>query len=540
MLQRTTNASPTAPRSTRAKALVLIAVILACISLPLSLSAGPAAQTFISRDLAGGTVALSWITNAFMLACGSTLMVAGALADHYGRKKIFFVGMLVMTIVSLVMPLAPSVLWLDFLRVPHGLAAACAYAGGVSMLAQEFEGPARVRIFSLIGIAFGAGLAFGPTLAGILIAFYNWHAVFLSSAVISFIALILCIFFMTDSKNASVHGLDWAGAGTFTLMLTLFTFAVVEAPVHGWTGPLVLGLFAASALVLVLFIVIETKVLNPMLDLSLFRYPRFVGAQLLPLATAYSYIALLVILPLRFIGIEGLNALDAGILMLYFSAPLLFIPFLSAMLTRFIPVGILSGLGMLISVAGLFLLTQVPLGDHGILMRVDLLLIGLGAAIPWGLMDNLAVSVVPSEKAGMAVGIFGALRVSIDSTAMAIVGSLLAFFARQTLTDIRPDQNADSLASGAAQLAAGTLAKAGSILSGFDHAHLLLAYDLAFKKLLWVAIILTLIAAVLVFALLGRVRSDHGEVTGGKENEAENEARRGVSSPLAEEAPVLD
>jgi MFS family permease len=536
MLQRTTNASPTAPRSTRAKALVLIAVILACISLPLSLSAGPAAQTFISRDLAGGTVALSWITNAFMLACGSTLMVAGALADHYGRKKIFFVGMLVMTIVSLLMPLAPSVLWLEFLRVPHGLAAACAYAGGVSMLAQEFEGPARVRIFSLIGIAFGAGLAFGPTLAGILIAFYNWHAVFLSSALISFIALILCIFFMTDSKNASVHGLDWAGAGTFTLMLTLFTFAVVEAPVHGWTGPLVLGLFAASALVLIVFIVIETRVLNPMLDLSLFRYPRFVGAQLLPLATAYSYIALLVILPLRFIGIEGLNALDAGILMLYFSAPLLFIPFLSAMLTRFIPVGILSGLGMLISVAGLFLLTQVPLGDHGVLMRVDLLLIGLGAAIPWGLMDNLAVSVVPSEKAGMAVGIFGALRVSIDSTAMAIVGSLLAFFARQTLTDIRPDQNADTLASGAAQLAAGTLAKAGSILSGFDHAHLLLAYDLAFKKLLWVAIILTLIAAVLVFALLGRVRSDHGEVAG----EKENAARSGVSSPLAEEAPVLD
>jgi len=259
MLQRTTNASPTVPRPTRSKTLVLIAVILACISLPLSLSAGPAAQTYISRDLAGGTVALSWITNAFMLACGSTLMVAGALADHYGRKKIFFVGMLVMTIVSLLMPLAPSVLWIDFLRVPHGLAAACAYAGGVSMLAQEFEGPARVRIFSLIGIAFGAGLAFGPTLAGLLIAFSSWHAVFLSSALISFIALILCIFFMTDSKNPSVHGLDWAGAGTFTLMLTLFTFAVVEAPVHGWTGSLVLGLFLASALVLVLFVLSRRK-----------------------------------------------------------------------------------------------------------------------------------------------------------------------------------------------------------------------------------------------------------------------------------------
>ena len=217
-------------------------MILACVSLPLSLSAGPAAQTFIGRDLAGGTIALSWITNAFMLACGSTLMVAGALADHYGRKKIFFIGMLVMTLVSLVMPLAPSVFWLDLLRVPHGLAAACAYAGGVSMLAQEFEGPKRVRIFSLVGIAFGAGLAFGPTLAGSLIAFSSWHAVFLGSALISFIALLLCIFFMTESNNPSAHSLDWLGASTFTLMLTLFTFAVIEAPVHGWTSLLVLSL----------------------------------------------------------------------------------------------------------------------------------------------------------------------------------------------------------------------------------------------------------------------------------------------------------
>ncbi len=115
--------------------------------------------------------------------------------------------------------------------------------GGVSMLAQEFEGPARVRIFSLIGIAFGAGLAFGPTLAGILISLFNWHAVFLSSALISFIALILCIFYMTDSKNPSAHGLDWAGAGTFTLMLTLFTFAVVEAPGAWMDGPACPGTF---------------------------------------------------------------------------------------------------------------------------------------------------------------------------------------------------------------------------------------------------------------------------------------------------------
>jgi hypothetical protein len=136
----------------------------------------------------------------------------------------------------------------------------------------------------------------------------------------------------------------------------------------------------------------------------------------------------------------------------------------------------------------------------------------------------------------MAVGIFGALRVSIDSTAMAIVGSLLAFFARQALSAAKPDQNPDTLASNAAQLAAGTLATAGTMLSGFDRAHLLMAYELAFKKLLWVAIILTLAAAVLVFVLLGRVRTEQGEIA----PEQESKARHEVPVPLAQESPALD
>jgi MFS family permease len=499
----------TATASSR-QGLVLIAVILACFSVPLNFTAGPTAQPYIAHDLAGGAVALSWITNAFFLACGSTLMVAGAMADQFGRKKIFAIGMVISTVMSFLMPFAPSVFVLDLLRVPQGLAAACAYSGGISILAQEFEGHTRAKIFSAIGITFGAGLAFGPTIAGILITGFGWRAVFFGSTTISLVALLLCVTAMTDSKDPNARGLDWWGAAVFTLMLTCFTYAVIQAPTSGWTSPLILGLFAASALSLVVFVLIERSVANPMLDLSLFAYPQFVGVQLLPLAAAYCYAVLLVVLPLRFIGIEKLTALDSGLLMIYFSGSLLFIPFVAASLTRFVPIGVLAGFGMLISVVGMFFLMRVPVGDHGLAMRINLAVIGFGVAIPWGLMDNLAVSVVPKEKAGMAIGIFGALRVSFDTTAIAIVGSLLAFFIAQHMS-ATPGLDPAAVAVASAQLSAGALPKAQSLVPSLSHAQLLAAYDGAFHRLLIVLIALTSAATLLVFALLWRINLEHDE-----------------------------
>ena len=254
------------------KITLLFAIILACFSVPLNFTAGPTAQPFIAASLPGSAVALSWITNAFFLSCGSTLMAAGVMADQYGRKKVFAIGLLISTITSLLMPFSPSVWVLDLLRIPQGIAAACAYAGGISILAQEFEGHARTKIFSVIGITFGAGLAFGPTIAAVLITYFGWHAVFFGSTVLSLIALIICLLCMHDSKDPNAKGLDKIGVTLFTMTLALFTCAVIEAPVRGWSSPTVIGLLLIAALLLCVFIWVEKRIANPMLDFSLFAY----------------------------------------------------------------------------------------------------------------------------------------------------------------------------------------------------------------------------------------------------------------------------
>ncbi len=488
------------------KIALLFAIILACFSVPLNFTAGPTAQPYIALSLPGSAVALSWITNAFFLSCGSTMMAAGIMADQFGRKKVFAIGMVISTLTSLLMPFSPNVWVLDLLRVPQGIAAACAYAGGISILAQEFEGHTRAKIFSAIGITFGAGLAFGPTIAAVLITYFGWHAVFFGSTALSVIALIICLLFMSDSKAPNAKGLDKVGATLFTMALTFFTYAVIEAPVRGWLSSTVITLLVIAMLILGVFIWVEKRIANPMIDLSLFSYPAFVGAQLLPLAAAYCYAVLLVVLPLRFIGIEHMSALHAGVLMVYFSGSLLFVPFIAASLTKWIPVGVLCGGGMVISIVGLMMLNALPMGIHGGSMKWVLFIIGFGVAIPWGVMDNLAVSVVPKEKAGVAIGIFGALRVSFDSTAIAIVGSLLAFFMSRGLLTTTTGLNVVQVQQATAQLAAGAIKHASQLLPAVSYQQLISAYNYAFHDLITVLIVVTSVSTLLIFILLYRTR----------------------------------
>jgi hypothetical protein len=160
-----------------------------------------------------------------------------------------------------------------------------------------------------------------------------------------------------------------------------------------------------------------------MLDLTLFRYPRFVGVQLLAAAPAYAFVVLLVLLPIRFIGIEGMDEIAAGRLMICLSGPLLILPIVAGQLTRWFAPATICGTGLLVAAGGLVWLSQVPVGEPNA-VAAPMLIIGTGISFPWGLMDGLAVSVIPKERAGMAPGIFNTTRVAGEGVALAIVTAI--------------------------------------------------------------------------------------------------------------------
>jgi MFS family permease len=482
---------------------VLFAVCLAALMLPLSFSGGAIATPSIGRALGGSAASLTWITNAFMLTFGSLLMAAGALADQFGRKRIFAGGVILFVIFSLASSLASSLVAIDLFRAAQGVGAAAALAGGSAAIAQEFDDHARVKAFSLLGTTFGVGLAFGPVLMGLLVARYGWQSIFVGSGTVGIIAIMLGLPRMRETRDPHAAKLDWQGVASFTAMLSLFTFAIIQGPSFGWTNPVILTMFAGAALMAGSFVIIESRAARPMLDLTLFRYPRFVGVQLLPTASCYSYVVLLILLPLRFVGIEGLSEIEAGILMLALSALMLFVPYLAAHAARWISPGVLSAVGLLIAAVGVFWLGRAT-PDVGSLATVSPLIaalpvappmfvIGLGVGLPWGLMDGLSVSVVPKERAGMASGIFNTSKVANEGVALAIVTAALGILTAAGANELAPASADRTLLPEVAQrVVAGDFSHALEAMPGMDRAALVQSYFQAYQSL---SVILTFITA---------------------------------------------
>ena len=488
---------------------VLAAVCLAALALPLSFSGGALAAPAIGLELGGSPAAMTWTTNAFMLTFGSLLMAAGACADQFGRKRVFVAGVAGFTLLSLLLGLAPSLAVLDLLRALQGIAAAAALAGGTAALAQEFDGAARTRAFSLLGTTFGLGLAFGPVLAGFLIERLGWRAVFAAGAVTGLSALACGVPRMRESRDPDARAIDWAGIATFTGALTCFTFGMILSAERGWTAPIVVVLLAATALLAAAFRAVEAGAARPMLDLALFRYPRFIGVQLLPVATCYCYIVLLVVLPLRFVSIDRFSAIEAGGLMIALSAPMLVVPLLAAGLTRWLSAGVISAVGLLIAAAGLYWLnaTLRDRADSGVI--APLLTIGAGAGLPWGLMDGLSVGIVPKERAGMAAGIFGTVRVAGECIALATVNAALATLMHTRIAAIAGQPpTAAATRHAAARLAAGDAAGAAALLPHLDRSALMHIHADAFGVLLQGLTVVTLACAIIVLLVLGRAVPD--------------------------------
>lgn len=505
------------------KLLILAAVCLSALVLPLAFSGGAVATPAIGQDLGGSPAMLTWVTNAFMLSFGSLLMAAGALADQFGRKRLFVLGLGGFILTSFAMSLAPSVLWLDILRGVQGVAAAASLSSGGASLAQEFDGHARTRAFSMLGTSFGIGLAFGPLMAGTLIEHFGWRSIFQVIAAIGVVAFIFGVPRMRETRDPNATGLDYPGTVSFTATLALFTFGVIQAPESGWGSPLVVTLLAASAAFLAAFIMVETRVKRPMLELSLFKYPRFVGVQILPVGTCYCYIVLIVMLPLRFIGAEGLSEIDAGMLMIALSAPMLVVPMLVASFTRWMSAGVLSGIGFLIAAAGLYWLSLVDFSGPKVELILPMLVIGIGAGMPWGLMDGLSVSVVPKERAGMASGIFSTTRVAGEGIALAIATAILGALAHTSLARVAPENIAGMgprIAEAAQRVTAGDMVHAAATLPEVTRHALSSSYADAFTSLLHVLIVITLLSALATFAFLSKTpeQDDEPDAKSGEKN----------------------
>lgn len=486
----------------------LLAVCLAALALPLSFTAGAVAVPVLARSAVASPTALAWVTNAFMLTFGSLLLAAGGLADRHGRRRMFLLGTAGFTVATAAVCLAPTLLWLDLARGLQGVAAAAALASGTAALAQGWQGPRRARVFALLGTTFGAGLALGPLLAGLLLQALGWRSVFAAGGVLTLAAFALAARALPESRGERGR-LDIAGMLGFSLMLAALTLALLWLGEYGLHAGRVQLALLATLLLGGAFVCTERLHPSPLLDLSLFWQPAFLGVQLLPVATCLGYVVLLVVLPLQLLGVHGQSTTLVGLQMLALSAPMLMLPMLAARWAERVGSARLCTLGLLVCASGLYLLSRHATHPSPSQWVPLLMWVGAGTALPWGLMDGLSVSVVPVQRAGMAAGIFGTVRVAGEGIALAAVTALLAMLVDQQLHGALPA----SLARAGAYLASGSRDQAAALLPAMSAEQLQQVSAKALATLLRVLALLTAVCAVLLHLLLRKRKGTLAEHT---------------------------
>ncbi|MEV0260953.1 MFS transporter [Streptomyces sp. NPDC050617] len=511
--------SVAAPRTGRPRppVLTLVAVCLASVLFPLSITGTSVALPSIGGDLHSGLSALQWAVNGYNLTFAGFILAAGSLADLVGRKRVFFSGTALFGAGALVAALAGNIVLLDLARAVAGVGAAAALPSGSALLAQVFEGKARARAFGLFGTTVGLGLALGPSVSGVLVTALGWRSVFLVPAALAF-AVLLLIPFVPESRNESAGRVDKAGTVTFTGSLVLFVLGLVEAPQAGWTAPVTLGSLAGAVVLLAVFVQVERRQRQPMFDLGLLARPKFLGLCLTVVVIVLGFSPLVVYLPSYFSAVDGLSAQQAGLTIMMLTGPTLVFPAIAAALTRWVPVRVQLVAAVLIAAVGYAWLTVIAPGGGALPILGPLMLIGAAVGISFGLLDGAAVSSVEAERAGMAAGMFNTMRLAGEAAAIAVVGSLLVTFTQSGLAGRlgsydtpyanQPDRVADLLNQGDLATAADTV-RPKAAHDAFA-ATASSAYTGALHTMLWVLAVVGVIAAVLIAVLL-RERRGRGE-----------------------------
>lgn len=401
---------------------VLLAVLLSTLTFPLAITGASVALPAVQAELGGGLTALQWVVNSYNACFAAFLVCAGSVADAIGRRRVYAAGVLLFCVSGLLCLFVHDIAALNLLRALGGIGAAAAVAGGSSMVAATFEGPARARAFGLLGTVLGAGTAFGPAVAGLLVDTLGWRAAFASPAVVA--GLVLLLVPVLPALRGTGRPVDRRGAVLFTSALVVLIAALVEGPERG--RAVVLAGLVVSALLMTAFAVVEKRTHDPLIDLALLANRRFVAYALAAAALMAVLVPLLVYLPSYLIAVVGLGAGQAGLWLLMLTGPTLFLPALGAELAARLPHPAVVAGALAVSGAGSAGLVVLGPDATPWTLLLPFSLIAVGVGLTNGTIDGMAMGVVRVESTGVAAGVFNATRITVETVALAGVGAVLA------------------------------------------------------------------------------------------------------------------
>jgi EmrB/QacA subfamily drug resistance transporter len=420
--------SPVAEQSVhrwRAFAVLAVSYFMTIIDLTIVNVALPT----IGRKLHFSETNLQWVVTAYGLTFGGFLLLGGRAADLLGRRRIMMIGLAVFTAASLACALATTDTFLIVMRGIQGLGAAIVLPAALSIVMNMFpEGAERNKALGAWGAVAASGATVGLILGGVLTRYLGWEYIFFLNVPIGLAALVLARRIVPESRlDVKRRRYDPFGAFTVTSGLLLLVYALSQAPQHGWGSVRTISLLAAAAVLVLAFIVIETRVEAPLLPLRIFRLPTVAGANAVGLLLGASFFGFIFVGTLYMQQVLGYSALQTGLAWLAASVTSVALAGLSQALVTRVSAKFVMAVGMGLIGGGILWTTAAPVdGRFWHDLAGPFFVAGAGTAFAFIPVSIAALAGIAAKEAGLASGLLntsqqvgGAIGVAIASTVAA-------------------------------------------------------------------------------------------------------------------------
>ncbi|HEY0806115.1 MAG TPA: MFS transporter [Pseudonocardiaceae bacterium] len=425
----------------RARPGLVLAILVTCqLMLAIDVTVMNVALPRIRADLGFSATGLSWVINAYTLIFGGLLLLGGRAGDLFGRRRMFIGGVVLFTIASLAGGLATSAGWLLAARIAQGLGAAAAGPSTLALITTTFTEPTRrIRALAIFSSMTVGGFAIGLILGGLLTQWTSWRAVlFINVPVGIAVALLASRFLGTPARN---HGrLDLPGAVTATAGVGALVYGFIRAASVGWGDPMTIAAVALGVVVLVVFVVIESRAAQPLMPLRLFASRDRAAAYLCFFLGPMAMMSMFFFLTQFLQDVRGLTPLGTGFAFLPMAVALFgmtrLIPIL---LSRFGPKP-LALIGAVLLMGGLVWLTRLT-PDSGYVdgLLGPLLLMGFGGGLGFSPLNIVVMSSVEPQDAGAAGGALQTMQQTGATFGLAVLVTVFGTASRHaTVTGAAP------------------------------------------------------------------------------------------------------
>jgi len=413
----------------RPAALVLAVVCVAQFMVVLDISIVNVALPDMQRDLHMSQNGLAWVLNAYTLTFAGFLLLGGRAADIWGRRRLFLIGVTLFSAMSLIGGLAQSGGELIAARGLQGLGGAVLSPATLTILTTTFREPAaRARALGMWSAVAGAGGATGVLAGGVLTDLFSWRWILFINVPIGVLVFLVARYAVTESRAEGERPtLDWAGALTVTGGLVALVYGIVSTDTHSWGSRSVISYLVIGALLIAMFLVVESRHRHPLVPLRLFRSRALTGANLIMVLIGSVMFSLFFFLSQFLQNVQGYSPLRTGLAFLPMPLAIIVGTQISSRLVQRVGARVLLVTGPLISAAGLLLLSRLH-ADSSYLWHIGLpgALIAFGVGMSFVPITISATGGVNPRDAGLASGLINTTRQIGGSLGLAILLTIAA------------------------------------------------------------------------------------------------------------------